>query len=117
MGYQPTKDYIEKTYNLTTAEKKESMPFKNTLNTQLMPLKNTFKDKINKNLAFDAIDNYTNAISFKDLDLKSVLENAKSFEEAHEAITNALKGEDLEIAEAMLARAIMNAQIYGALNA
>lgn len=117
MGYQPTKDYIEKTYNLTTAEKKESIPFKNALNTQLMPIKNTFKDKINKNLAFDAIDNYTNTISFKDLDLKSVLENAKSFEEAHEAITNALKGEDLEIAEAMLARAIMNAQIYGALNA
>lgn len=55
-------------------------------------------------------------LKLKDLDLQSLLENAKSFEEVLSAIEKSLQGEDLEIAEALLAKAIMNAQIYGAIN-
>ena len=55
-------------------------------------------------------------LKFKDFDLDSILQNANGFEEALSALENALQGEDLEIAESALAEAIMNAQIYGALN-
>lgn len=130
MGFQPTQEYIEKTYNIkTTALIKEQelsaenysttkkggkdfKPFKNALNTPLIP----FKLPLNKNIAFDEIDNWIENLKLKDLDLQSLLENAKSFEEVLSAIEKSLQGEDLEIAEALLAKAIMNAQIYGAIN-
>ncbi|MDE5925778.1 MAG: DUF935 domain-containing protein, partial [Helicobacter sp.] len=141
MGFQPTQEYIEKTYNLKTTpltepnpkdstkqgeeekgeqkgekegeeNSKDSKLVKNSLNTSLIP----FKLPINKNLAFDAIDNWTENLKLKDFDLDSILQNAKSFEEALSALENALQGEDLEIAESTLAEAIMNAQIYGVSN-
>ncbi|MDE5602503.1 MAG: DUF935 domain-containing protein [Helicobacter sp.] len=128
MGFQPTQEYIEKTYNIKTttlgltaktstgekeAEKnKDAKTFKNSLNPPLIP----FKMPLNKNIAFDEIDDYVENLKIKDLDLQSLLENAKSFEEALRAIEKSLEGEELEIAEALLAKAIMNAQIYGAIN-
>lgn len=138
MGYQPTQEYIEKTYNLkitplTTAEPspndstkkeegqkgdkggekdKDSNLIKNSLNEPLKP----FKIPLNKNLAFDAIDNFTENLKLKDFDLNEILQKATSFEEALELIEKSLQGEDLEMAEALLAQAIINAQIYGASN-
>ncbi len=130
MGFQPTQEYIEKTYNIKTTAlikeqelsaenysttkkgEKDFKPFKNALNTPLIP----FKLPLNKNIAFDEIDNWIENLKLKDLDLQSLLENAKSFEEVLSAIEKSLQGEDLEIAEALLAKAIMNAQIYGAIN-
>ncbi|WP_416872536.1 phage portal protein family protein, partial [Helicobacter ganmani] len=125
MGFQPTQEYIEKTYNIKTTAlikeqelsaenysttkkgEKDFKPFKNALNTPLIP----FKLPLNKNIAFDEIDNWIENLKLKDLDLQSLLENAKSFEEVLSAIEKSLQGEDLEIAEALLAKAIMNAQI------
>ena len=71
---------------------------------------------MNKNLTFDAIDNFTENLKIKDFDIDSLLQNAKSYEEALELIEKSLQGEDLEIAEALLAEALINAQIYGASN-
>ena len=71
---------------------------------------------MNKNLTFDAIDNFTENLKLKDLDLQGLLENAGSYEEALELIDKSLQGEDLEMAEALLSQAIINAQIYGATN-
>lgn len=128
MGFQPTQEYIEKTYNLKTTpltepkdstkqegeekREKESNLIKNSLKSNLIP----FKLPLNKNLTFDAIDNWTENLKLKDFDLDSLLQNAKSFEEALELMEKSLQGEDLEIAEALLAQALMNAQIYGASN-
>lgn len=130
MGFQPTQEYIEKTYNIKTTAlikeqelraenysttkkgEKDFKPFKNALNTPLIP----FKLPLNKNLSLDEIDDFIENLKLKDLDLQSLLENAKSFEEVLSAIEKSLQGEDLEIAEALLAKAIMNAQIYGAIN-
>ena len=129
MGFQPTQEYIEKTYNLKTTpivaepipndsikkddeKDDDSSLIKNSLNTPLTP----FKLPLNKNLSFDAIDNFTENLKLKDLDLQSLLENAGSFEEAMESLEKSLQGEDLEMAEAILAQAIINAQIYGASN-
>ncbi|WP_286356283.1 hypothetical protein [Helicobacter rodentium] len=42
--------------------------------------------------------------------------HSKSYEEALELMEKSLQGEDLEMAEALLAEAIMNAQVYGASN-
>nr|WP_300795619.1 DUF935 family protein [Helicobacter sp. UBA3407] len=140
MGYQPTQEYIEKTYNLKTTlltelnpkdstkqggeekggqkgekegeENKDSKLVKNSLNGNLIP----FKLPLNKNLAFDAIDNWTENLKLKDFDIDSILQNAKSYEEALELMEKSLQGEELEIAEALLAEAMMNAQIYGVSN-
>lgn len=131
MGFQPTQDYIEKTYNIKTTAlsikeqelraenysptkkgEKDFKPFKNALNIPLIP----FKLPLNKNLSLDEIDDFIENLKLKDLDLQSLLENAKSFEEAMESLEKSLQGEDLEIAEALLSEAIMNAQIYGAIN-
>lgn len=130
MGFQPTQEYIEKTYNLKTTpltelnpkdstkqegeekREKESNLIKNSLKDNLIP----FKIPLNKNLAFDVIDNWTENLKLKDFDIDSLLQNAKSYEEALEILEKSLQGEDLEIAEAILAEAIMNAQIYGASN-
>lgn len=129
MGFQPTKEYIEKTYNIKTTAlsikeqelsietptkkgEKDFKPFKNALNTPLIP----FKLPLNKNLSLDEIDNFIENLKLKDLDLQSLLENAKSFEEVMDSLEKSLQGEDLEIAEALLSEAIMNAQIYGAIN-
>ncbi|WP_416829877.1 phage portal protein family protein, partial [Helicobacter ganmani] len=140
MGYQPTQEYIEKTYNLKTTpltepnpkdstkqegeekggqkgekeggKNKDSKLVKNSLNNPLMP----FKLPINKNLGLDAIDTWTENLKAKDFDLDSLLQNAKSYEEALALIGKSLQGEDLEMAEAILAEAILNAQIYGASN-
>ena len=71
---------------------------------------------LNKNLTFDAIDNFTENLKIKDFDIDSLLQNAKSYEEALELIEKSLQGEDLEMAEALLAQALINAQIYGASN-
>lgn len=122
MGFQPTQEYIEKTYNLKTTPKdstkqegegnRDSNLVKNSLNSNLIP----FKIPLNKNLTFDAIDNFTENLKIKDFDIDSLLQNAKSYEEALELIEKSLQGEDLEIAEALLAQALINAQIYGASN-
>lgn len=130
MGFQPTQEYIEKTYNLKTTpltepspkdstkqegeekREKESNLIKNSLKGNLIP----FKIPLNKNLAFDVIDNWTENLKLKDFDIDSLLQNAKSYEEALEILEKSLQGEDLEIAEAILAEALMNAQIYGASN-
>ncbi|AWI33897.1 phage portal protein family protein [Helicobacter apodemus] len=129
MGFQPTQEYIEKTYNIKTTAlsikeqelsaetptkkgEKDFKPFKNALNTPLIP----FKLPLNKNLSLDEIDSFTENLKLKDLDLQSLLENAKSFEEVMDSLEKSLQGEDLEIAEALLSEAIMNAQIYGAIN-
>lgn len=136
MGYQPTQEYIEKTYNLKTTpltelnpkdsikkegeekgekegeENQDSKLVKNSLKGNLIP----FKLPLNKNLAFDVIDNWTENLKLKDFDLDSILQNAKSFEETLELMEKSLQGEELEIAEALLAEAILNAQIYGASN-
>lgn len=138
MGFQPTQEYIEKTYNLKTTpiatesspkdssnkkerqkgeqegeKDKDSNLIKNSLNEPLKP----FKIPLNKNLAFDAIDNFTENLKLKNFDLNEILQKSTSFEEAMESLEKSLQGEDLEIAEALLAQAIINAQIYGALNA
>ena len=128
MGFQPTQEYIEKTYNLKTTplteptpkdstkkegeENQDSKLVKNSLKGNLIP----FKLPLNKNLTFDAIDNFTENLKVKDFDIDSLLQNAKSYEEALELIEKSLQGEDLEIAEALLAEALINAQIYGASN-
>lgn len=130
MGFQPTQEYIEKTYNLKTTpltelnpkdstkqegeqkREKESNLIKNSLKDNLIP----FKIPLNKNLTFDAIDNFTENLKIKDFDIDSLLQNAKSFEEALEILEKSLQGEELEMAEALLAEALMNAQIYGASN-
>lgn len=137
MGYQPTQEYIEKTYNLKTTpltelnpkdstkkekgqkgekegeeNNKDSNLIKNSLKSNLIP----FKLPLNKNLTFDAIDNWTENLKLKDFDIDSLLQNAKSYEEALALMEKSLQGEDLEMAEAILAEAIMNAQIYGASN-
>ena len=128
MGFQPTQEYIEKTYNLKTTplteptpkdstkkegeENQDSKLVKNSLKGNLIP----FKLPLNKNLTFDAIDNFTENLKIKDFDIDSLLQNAKSYEEALELIEKSLQGEDLEIAEALLAEALINAQIYGASN-
>lgn len=128
MGFQPTQEYIEKTYNLKTTpltelnpkdstkqeeeNNKDSNLIKNSLNSNLIP----FKLPLNKNLSFDAIDNFTENLKLKDFDLDSLLQNANSYEEALELMEKSLQGEDLEMAEALLAQALINAQIYGASN-
>ncbi|WP_297814067.1 DUF935 family protein, partial [uncultured Helicobacter sp.] len=128
MGYQPTQEYIEKTYNLKTTpltepspkdstkkegeENQDSKLVKNSLNNPLIP----FKLPLNKNLAFDAIDNWTENLKLKDFDLNSILQNTNSYEEALEILEKSLQGEELEMVEALLAEAIMNAQIYGVSN-
>lgn len=130
MGFQPTQEYIEKTYNLKTTplteptpkdstkqegeqkREKESNLIKNSLKDNLIP----FKLPLNKNLTFDAIDNWTENLKLKDFDIDFILQNAKSYEEALEILEKSLQGEDLEMAEALLAQALINAQIYGASN-
>lgn len=118
MGYQPTKEYIEKTYNIEV-EEKESVHFANsTLNPYLIPFKNPLKEGIKDNPAFkDNIEQFIEGLEFQDFDILKIIKGAKNFEEAMEKIQNAANGEQLEFLEEQFARAIANAKIYGALNA
>lgn len=118
MGYQPTKEYIEKTYNIEV-EEKESVHFANsTLNPYLIPFKKPLKEGIKDNPAFkDNIEQFIEGLEFQDFDILKIIKGAKSFEEAMEKIQNAANGEQLEFLEEQFARAIANAKIYGALNA
>lgn len=118
MGYQPTKEYIEKTYNIEV-EEKESVPFANsTLNPYLIPFKKPLKEGIKDNPAFkDNIEQFIEGLEFQDFDILKIIKGAKNFEEAMEKIQNAANGEQLEFLEEQFARAIANAKIYGALNA
>ena len=115
MGYQPTKEYIEKTYNIEV-EEKESVHFANsTLNPYLIPFKKPLKEGIKDNPAFkDNIEQFIEGLEFQDFDILKIIKGAKNFEEAMEKIQNAANGEQLE---EQFARAIANAKIYGALNA
>lgn len=118
MGYQPTKEYIEKTYNIEV-EEKESVHFANsTLNPYLIPFKKPLKEGIKDNPAFkDNIEQFIEWLEFQDFDILKIIKGAKNFEEAMEKIQNAANGEQLEFLEEQFARAIANAKIYGALNA
>ena len=120
MGYQPTKEYIEKTYNIKV-EKKESTPFPNSaLNPYLIPFKKPSKEalKNDNDSAFkDKIEQFIEGVSFQDFDILKIIKGAKNFEEAMEKIQNAANGEQLEFLESEFAKAIANAKIYGALNA
>ena len=118
MGYQPTKEYIEKTYNIEV-EEKESVHFANsTLNPYLIPFKKPLKEGIKDNPAFkDNIEQFIEGLEFQDFDILKIIKGAKNFEEAMEKIQNAGNGEQLEFLEEQFARAIANAKIYGALNA
>ncbi|WP_455948682.1 phage portal protein family protein [Helicobacter pullorum] len=118
MGYQPTKEYIEKTYNIEV-EQKESVHFANsTLNPYLIPFKKPLKEGIKDNPAFkDNIEQFIEGLEFQDFDILKIIKGAKNFEEAMEKIQNAANGEQLEFLEEQFARAIANAKIYGALNA
>lgn len=118
MGYQPTKEYIEKTYNIEV-EEKESVHFANsTLNPYLIPFKKPLKEGIKDNPAFkDNIEQFIEGLEFQDFDILKIIKGAKNFEEAMEKIQNAANGEQLEFLEEQFARAIANAKIYGALNA
>ena len=118
MGYQPTKEYIEKTYNIEV-EEKESVHFANsTLNPYLIPFKKPLKEGIKDNPAFkDNIEQFIEGLEFQDFDILKIIKGAKNFEEAMEKIQNAANGEQLEFLEEQFASAIANAKIYGALNA
>lgn len=118
MGYQPTKEYIEKTYNIEV-EEKESVHFANsTLNPYLIPFKKPLKEGIKDNPAFkDNIEQFIEGLEFQNFDVLEIVKGARSFEEAMEKIQNAANGEQLEFLEEQFARAIANAKIYGALNA
>lgn len=118
MGYQPTKEYIEKTYNIEV-EEKESVHFANsTLNPYLIPFKKPLKEGIKDNPAFkDNIEQFIEGLGFQDFDILKIIKGAKNFEEAMEKIQNAANGEQLEFLEEQFAKAIANAKIYGALNA
>lgn len=118
MGYQPTKEYIEKTYNIEV-EQKESVHFANsTLNPYLIPFKKPLKEGIKDNPAFkDNIEQFIEGLEFQDFDILKIIKGAKNFEEAMEKIQNAANGEQLEFLEEQFAKAIANAKIYGALNA
>ena len=118
MGYQPTKEYIEKTYNIEV-EEKESVHFANsTLNPYLIPFKKPLKEGIKDNPAFkDNIEQFIEGLEFQDFDILKIIKGAKNFEEAMEKIQNAANEEQLEFLEEQFARAIANAKIYGALNA
>lgn len=118
MGYQPTKEYIEKTYNIEV-EQKESVHFANsTLNPYLIPFKKPLKEAIKDNPAFkDNIEQFIEGLEFQDFDILKIIKGAKNFEEAMEKIQNAANGEQLEFLEEQFAKAIANAKIYGALNA
>lgn len=118
MGYQPTKEYIEKTYNIEV-EEKESVHFANsTLNPYLIPFKKPLKEGIKDNPAFkDNIEQFIEGLEFQDFDILKIIKGAKNFEEAMEKIQNAANGEQLEFLEEQFAKAIANAKIYGALNA
>ena len=118
MGYQPTKEYIEKTYNIEV-EEKESVHFANsTLNPYLIPFKKPLKEGIKDNPAFkDNIEQFIEGLEFQDFDILKIIKGAKNFEEAMEKIQNAANGEQLEFLEEQFASAIANAKIYEALNA
>ena len=118
MGYQPTKEYIEKTYNIEV-EEKESVHFANsTLNPYLIPFKKPLKEGIKDNPAFkDNIEQFIERLEFQDFDILKIIKGAKNFEEAMEKIQNAANGEQLEFLEEQFAKAIANSKIYGALNA
>ena len=118
MGYQPTKEYIEKTYNIEV-EEKESVHFANsTLNPYLIPFKKPLKEGIKDNPAFkDNIEQFIEGLGFQDFDILKIIKGAKNFEEAMEKIQNAANEEQLEFLEEQFAKAIANAKIYGALNA
>ena len=118
MGYQPTKEYIEKTYNIEV-EEKESVHFANsTLNPYLIPFKKPLKEDIKDNPAFkDNIEQFIEGLEFQDFDILKIIKGAKNFEEAMEKIQNAANGEQLEFLEEQFAKAIANSKIYGALNA
>lgn len=121
MGYQPTKEYIEKTYNIEVqeVEKQESLPLANSaLNPHLIPFKKPLKEDLKNNPALkDRIEQFIEGIEFQDFDILKIIKGAKNFEEAMEKIQNAANGEQLEFLESEFAKAIANAKIYGALNA
>ena len=82
MGYQPTKEYIEKTYNIEV-EEKESVHFANsTLNPYLIPFKKPLKEGIKDNPAFkDNIEQFIEGLEFQDFDILKIIKGAKNFEE------------------------------------
>lgn len=118
MGYQPTKEYIQKTYNIEVQEVEHSTFANSTLNPYLIPFKKPLKEGIKDNPAFkDNIEQFIEGLEFQDFDILKIIKGAKNFEEAMEKIQNAANGEQLEFLEEQFARAIANAKIYGALNA
>ena len=111
MGYRPTQEYIEKTYNLGVE------PIATTDSTPAMPFKNTLM-KFSKDLPEDELEAQTNAIdtskpfTFQEQILK-IIEGSTSYEELQDKLLEAYPDIDTQDLEKMLANNLANADILG----
>ncbi|MFV0481334.1 MAG: DUF935 family protein [Campylobacteraceae bacterium] len=117
MGFKPTKEYIEETYNIKVEEITEPQTFANKerLKGDLKAFKSILKDDID-----DGIDSLLQNKTIENEILKvfeGILESSNSYEEAQMALLEHYKDVEFSELEEILRRAIFNSTLLGSHNA
>ncbi|PLY08393.1 MAG: hypothetical protein C0625_02055 [Arcobacter sp.] len=114
MGYTPTKEYIEKTYNINVEDKKEELSLNHisqTNNSLITSNKNIFNDELDKNS--DKIDITQIAITFQK-QIVDVINNSDSYEEMLDKLFELYPNMNTSTLEDTLFQNIANAQLLAA---
>lgn len=117
MGYRPTKEYIEATYNITVEEIKEEkqVPNKHPIMGNFMAFKEFAKDEIDK-AADDFSDDEEMERSLIEYILELV-ETAATYEEAEERLLEVYKDVEYSKLQEKVKKAIANSVLYGSFKA
>jgi len=110
MGWKPTKEYIEKTYNITV-DKSDAQ--KNPIANHFTPIAFSTKKPL------DTIDKAYNDVNMSSIAIAlntqviDIIDNAESFEEAIDALHEAYPKMDLVELQELMENSIANAEILG----
>lgn len=112
MGYRPTKEYIERTYNITV-EAVEPSAIANHAFMQKLYALSAAKPISDTNTLSDSVDIHKIALSFQTQILK-IIDQAKSFEEAIDLMHQAYPGMDIAELQDTMDIALQSSYILGA---
>jgi phage gp29-like protein len=125
MGYKPTKEYIESTYNITV-EEYDAREFEEDIKKDIkVENKRILKDDNNafKGLLKDDIDKAVDKLLSEQSEeeilqkIESIFESCETYEEAQEVILEHYKDLNFEQIEKLLAIVLPNAALFGSFSA
>jgi phage gp29-like protein len=112
MGYRPTQEYIEKTYNITVEALEPSKIANRTFMQKLYALSAT-KPITSTDALSDSVDTHKIALSFQ-TQILDIVDKANSFDEAIDLLHGAYPSMDISELQETLDTAMQSSYILGA---